>query len=106
MDDTGRDHIAGTVGERSGTVAVGSGIEQTETRAHNYFDFGRVLRERFEEGGVEEGMGELSKLVREFYSEIALLKYRLDALEQKFNLVIGFIAILLLAIVIRLFFWI
>jgi hypothetical protein len=105
-DITGHDHIAGTAGERSRTVAIGSGIEQRETRAQNYFDFGKMLRERFEEGGVEEGMGELSKLLREFHGEIKLLKYRLGTLEQKFNVFIGVVILLLLAIVIRVFFWV
>jgi hypothetical protein len=74
------DYIAGTVGDKNRRVAVGKDIAQSETTATNYFDFGRVIRDKFE-AGTEQGVEELTRFVYEIYKNMALLEYRLRGLE-------------------------
>ena len=110
------DHITGQVGDKSRTVSIGKGNRQEETRASNatYFNLGHdLLRATFEEG-LDEGMAELQRLVREFNSRIALLEYRLLQLEQSsmmrqrmiifITLSVALIAILVILVLWKLYF--
>lgn len=92
------DYIAGEAGSRGRNVAIGKDIEQRETRATNYFDFGRVIRERFEESS-EAGVEELSRLVYNLMARIAVLE------EQNFwtRVLLALVLILTVAIAWRVF---
>lgn len=92
-----QDYIAGTLGGKNRNTAIGKDIAQHDTRATNYFDFGRVLRDKFEVG-TEEGMEELTRFVYEIYKNMALLEYRLRELELWVRIAIAIIIILLLII--------
>jgi len=102
-----QDYIAGTLGDRNRNVVVGKDNAQYDTRnvVNNNFD-AHVLRASFDEG-FDEGMSELSKLIREFNSRIALLEYRLAEMEKssevRARLFYGVI-VLLLIVVYKLFF--
>lgn len=103
------DSITGTLGGRNRNTAIGKDIAQHDTRAenviNNHFD-GHGLRASFEEG-FDEGMGELSRLIREFNSRIALLEYRIAEMEKasevRARLFYGVI-VLLLIVLYKLFF--
>jgi hypothetical protein len=92
-----RDNIAGTLGNKNRNVAIGKDIAQHDNHATNYFDFGRVLRDKFEVG-TEEGMEELTRFVYEIYKNMALLEYRLRELELWVRITIAIIVILLIII--------
>ena len=102
-----QDYIVGTLGDRNRNVVVGKDNQQYDTRnvVNNNFD-AHVLRALFDEG-FDEGMSELSKLIREFNSRIALLEYRLAEMEKssevRARLFYGVI-VLLLIVVYKLFF--
>lgn len=64
----------------------------------NYFDFG-PLRDKLESGEAEDGMLEISRLIREFYRSIALLEYRIKEVEQKFTVMVWMFAIMLVVLV-------
>jgi len=105
------DYIAGTVGDRNRNIVVGKDNAQTDAQTviNAHFDShgdSHGLRSYFVEG-FDEGMGELSRLIREFTSRIALLEYRIaemeKALEIRSRLFYGII-ILLLIVVYKLFF--
>jgi hypothetical protein len=95
---TGKDRIAGQVGDYSRTVAIGKRIRQEDHSQHFDFDFGRAREE------VDDDMSEVSRLIREFYRQIALLEYRLAEQEKKFNMAAVIIGGLLLLILWKLFF--
>jgi hypothetical protein len=90
-------HIAGTVGDRNRNVIVGSDNQQHDTHAdtivNNLFD-AHGLRASFDEG-FDEGMSELSRLIREFNSRIALLEYRLGNMEKASYVFFALLAVIL-----------
>jgi hypothetical protein len=102
-------YTAGTIGDRNRNVIVGNDNQQHDTRAdnviNNHFD-AHGLRASFDEG-FDEGMSELSRLIREFNSRIALLEYRITEMEKaselRARLFYGVI-VLLLIVVYKLFF--
>ena len=77
-----QDYLAGTLGDRNRNVVVGKDNQQHDTHnvVNNNFDT-HSLRASFDEG-FDEGMGELSKLIREFNSRLSLLEYRLAEMEK------------------------
>ena len=107
LENMSQDYIAGTLGDRNRNVVVGKDNAQYDTRnvVNNNFD-AHSLRASFDEG-FDEGMSELSKLIREFNSRIALLEYRLAEMEKSSEvharLFYGVI-VLLLIVVYKLFF--
>lgn len=93
------DHIAGNLGNKNKNTAIGKGIRQEDHRNHFDFDFRRSASE-----DGEDTMGEISRLIREFYRQIALLEYRLEEQEKKFNVAVVVIAVLLLLVLWKLYF--
>ena len=90
-----QDYIAGTLGDRNRNVVVGKDNQQYDTRnvINNTFD-AHSLRASFDEG-LDEGMSELSKLIREFNSRIALLEYRLSNMEKASYVFFALLAVIL-----------
>lgn len=95
----GEDYIAGTVGNKNRNIVTGKDIRQEDHGNHFDFDFGRRSSEE-----VDETMSEVSRMIREFYRQIALLEYRLAEQEQKFNIAAFLIGIALAAIIWKLYF--
>lgn len=90
-----QDYIAGTLGDTNRNVVVGKDNQQHDTHnvVNNNFD-AHQLRASFDEG-FDEGMGELSKLIREFNSRIALLEYRLGNMEKFSYVLFALLAVIL-----------
>lgn len=101
----GRDYTAGTLGDNNRNVSVGRGNQQTDSRASNanYFNFGHELKDSFDEG-QEEGMNELSRLIREFSNKMVLLEYRINKMENAFQWTVGIIVVGMGLIIWKLYF--
>lgn len=94
------DHIAGTLGNENQNTAIGKDIRQEDHRQHFDFDFRRNSGEEVE----DNDMGEVSRMIREFYRQIALLEYRLAEQEKKFNIAALLIGCALALILYKLYF--
>jgi hypothetical protein len=78
------DYIAGTLGDRNRNTAIGKDIAQHDTRTDNIVNNNfnrRDMRDSFEDG-LAEGMGEITRIIREFTARIALLEYKISTMQE------------------------